>query len=119
MDVGAGNGILSLFSLQMGAKHVYAVEASGVVEGLRKLVRRLSRAVPMRPMPGSGTAYRWCMHGWRMCRTICCGSQPSKLARIPSSWMTRHVWIRLCPSAWVWYVMDLPLGCADRAAARA
>ena len=39
MDVGAGNGILSLFAIQAGARLVYAVEASNVAENLRHLVR--------------------------------------------------------------------------------
>ena len=39
MDVGAGNGILSLFALQAGAKLVFAVEASTMVEHLHHLVR--------------------------------------------------------------------------------
>ena len=38
MDVGAGNGILSFFSAQAGAKKVYAVEASNMVDCLRKVV---------------------------------------------------------------------------------
>eukprot|EP00249_Psilotum_nudum_P014385 c24796_g2_i1 orf=667-1953(+) len=38
VDVGAGSGILSLFAAQAGAKHVYAVEASGMVEHARKLI---------------------------------------------------------------------------------
>ena len=39
MDVGAGNGILSFFSAQAGARRVYAVEASNMVEYLRMVVR--------------------------------------------------------------------------------
>lgn len=39
MDVGAGNGILSLFSIQAGAKLVHAVEASNMASALRHLVR--------------------------------------------------------------------------------
>ncbi|KAH9311838.1 hypothetical protein KI387_026873, partial [Taxus chinensis] len=38
VDVGAGSGILSLFAAQAGAKHVYAVEASDMVDYARKLV---------------------------------------------------------------------------------
>ncbi|XP_057858575.1 probable histone-arginine methyltransferase CARM1 isoform X2 [Cryptomeria japonica] len=38
VDVGAGSGILSLFAAQAGAKHVYAVEASDMVDYARKLI---------------------------------------------------------------------------------
>lgn len=38
VDVGAGSGILSLFAAQAGAKHVYAVEASEMVDYARRLV---------------------------------------------------------------------------------
>uniref|UniRef100_A0A0D6R4U0 type I protein arginine methyltransferase n=2 Tax=Araucaria cunninghamii TaxID=56994 RepID=A0A0D6R4U0_ARACU len=38
VDVGAGSGILSLFAAQAGAKHVYAIEASDMVDYARKLV---------------------------------------------------------------------------------
>lgn len=38
MDVGAGNGILSFFSAQAGAKKVYAIEASNMVECLQHVV---------------------------------------------------------------------------------
>ncbi|KAJ1032402.1 hypothetical protein NDA16_000428 [Ustilago loliicola] len=38
MDVGAGNGILSFFSAQAGAKKVYAIEASNMVQCLQKVV---------------------------------------------------------------------------------
>ncbi|KAG6531379.1 probable histone-arginine methyltransferase CARM1 [Zingiber officinale] len=38
VDVGAGSGILSLFAAQAGAKHVYAVEASDMVEYARRLI---------------------------------------------------------------------------------
>ena len=39
MDVGAGTGILSLFAKQAGAKKVYAVEASPLVDVLREIVK--------------------------------------------------------------------------------
>ncbi|KAF6161663.1 hypothetical protein GIB67_021738 [Kingdonia uniflora] len=38
VDVGAGSGILSLFAVQAGAKHVYAVEASEMAEYARRLI---------------------------------------------------------------------------------
>lgn len=37
MDLGAGSGILSFFSAQAGAKHIYAVEASSMGEVIRIL----------------------------------------------------------------------------------
>lgn len=39
MDVGAGNGILSIFAIQAGAARVYAIEASDMVEHLRTLAK--------------------------------------------------------------------------------
>lgn len=38
MDVGAGNGILSFFAAQAGAKKVYAIEASNMVDCLKSVV---------------------------------------------------------------------------------
>src|ERR1700730_11756266 len=39
MDVGCGTGILSLFAARAGAKRVIAVEASGVAENARQIVK--------------------------------------------------------------------------------
>ena len=39
LDVGAGSGILSFFAVQAGAKHVYAVEGSGMAEHCKELIR--------------------------------------------------------------------------------
>lgn len=47
IDVGAGNGILSLFALQAGASKVYAVEASNMVDYLKNLVNTAKGQPPM------------------------------------------------------------------------
>jgi hypothetical protein len=39
IDVGAGTGILSMFAVEGGAKHVYAIEASDIVKVCRDQVR--------------------------------------------------------------------------------
>ena len=38
LDVGCGTGILSMFSAQAGAKHVYAVDCSSIIEQAKKIV---------------------------------------------------------------------------------
>eukprot|EP00884_Botryococcus_braunii_P021362 jgi/Botrbrau1/790/Bobra.0181s0043.1 len=38
LDVGCGTGILSLFAAKAGAKHVYAVEMSGIAEQAKQIV---------------------------------------------------------------------------------
>ena len=39
LDVGCGTGILSMFAAQAGAKHVYAVDCSSIIEQARKIVK--------------------------------------------------------------------------------
>ena len=39
LDVGCGTGILSMFAIQAGAKHCYAVDCSAIVEQARKIVK--------------------------------------------------------------------------------
>jgi hypothetical protein len=40
LDVGCGTGILSMFAAQAGARHVYAVDCSSIIEQARKIVAR-------------------------------------------------------------------------------
>jgi len=44
MDVGAGSGILSFFAAQVGARRVYAVEASSMAEHCEQLVKANGQA---------------------------------------------------------------------------
>lgn len=38
LDVGCGTGILSMFAAKAGAKHVYGVDMSGIVENAKKII---------------------------------------------------------------------------------
>mmetsp|Transcript_41503 Transcript_41503/g.71058 ORF Transcript_41503/g.71058 Transcript_41503/m.71058 type:complete len:497 (-) Transcript_41503:226-1716(-) len=38
LDVGCGTGILSMFAVQAGAKHVYAVDCSSIIDSARQIV---------------------------------------------------------------------------------
>lgn len=38
LDVGCGTGILSMFAAQAGAKHVYAVDCSSIVDQARQII---------------------------------------------------------------------------------
>ena len=38
LDVGCGTGILSMFAAQAGAKHVYGVDCSSIVEQARQII---------------------------------------------------------------------------------
>jgi len=38
LDVGCGTGILSLFAAKAGAKHVYGIECSSIIEHARTIV---------------------------------------------------------------------------------
>lgn len=53
MDVGAGNGILSLFAAQAGASKVYAIEASQMVDRLQHLISSASGSARVGAASGS------------------------------------------------------------------
>ena len=38
LDVGCGTGILSMFASQAGAKHVYAVDCSSIIEQAQQII---------------------------------------------------------------------------------
>jgi predicted RNA methylase len=38
LDVGCGTGILSMFAAQAGAKHVYAVDCSSIIEQAQQII---------------------------------------------------------------------------------
>ena len=38
LDVGCGTGILSMFAVQAGAKHVYAVDCSSIIEQAKQII---------------------------------------------------------------------------------
>jgi predicted RNA methylase len=40
LDVGCGTGILSMFAAQAGAKHIYAVECSSIIEQAKMIVEK-------------------------------------------------------------------------------
>lgn len=40
LDIGCGTGILSMFAVQAGAKHVYAIEMSEIIEQAKKIVEK-------------------------------------------------------------------------------
>jgi type I protein arginine methyltransferase len=40
LDVGCGTGILSMFAVQAGARHVYAVDFSSIIEQARQIITR-------------------------------------------------------------------------------
>lgn len=40
LDVGCGTGILSMFAAQAGAKHVYAVDCSSIIEQAKKIAEK-------------------------------------------------------------------------------
>jgi len=71
LDVGCGTGILSMFAIKAGAKHVYAVEKSSIVDSAREIIK---------------------VNGYENCITIIQGTMeeielPEKVDVIISEWM--------------------------------
>jgi protein arginine N-methyltransferase 1 len=40
LDVGCGTGILSMFAAQAGAKHVYGIDCSGIIDQAKNIIKR-------------------------------------------------------------------------------
>ncbi|XP_014671471.1 PREDICTED: protein arginine N-methyltransferase 6-like isoform X2 [Priapulus caudatus] len=90
IDVGAGTGILSIFCVQAGAKHVYAVEASDMARQIEKLAaannmqHRLSfwDTVPQ-------DMYKINMASMRTYAEQCLMSRPHVM-EVPGYWLQSH-----------------------------
>jgi protein arginine N-methyltransferase 1 len=75
LDVGCGTGILSMFAAKAGAKHVYGIDMSGIVEQAKTIAEK------------NGLADK--VHGWK--GTVECTSHPRPKIKISSYCVLRSI----------------------------
>jgi predicted RNA methylase len=62
IDVGAGTGILSIYAVEAGAKHVYAIEASNIVKVCRDRIHSRGLQNQIEIMHSRAEDVTWLQH---------------------------------------------------------
>lgn len=62
VDVGAGTGILSIYAVEAGAKHVYAIEASNIVKVCRDRIQSRGFQHQIETMHARAEDVTWLQH---------------------------------------------------------